>query len=199
MSTGTKSKKLINESEMTKMFKKTWIIVVVVVLVVAFGATAAFAATEDDEWYRFGKGRRTEEDTFDRGYMAGNMNEDRLSELVEDGLLTQTQADSILAGDADCLDFIDAEDLEGLHPFFNEDGFRGRGNMGSMMNEDMLALLVEDGILTQAQADSILAGDADCLDFVDAEDLDGLHRNIDENQASYGRKAMGRGRNIVQD
>ena len=131
------------------MKKKLWIIVVAVLLTIAVGTTIAFA-DDQGEWRGF---RRHEE---------------RITDLVEDGLLTQEQADSITAGDAHIDDFIDCDTLDEMRP----EG--GRGMHGEGMPEELLAKLVEHGPLTQEQADSIAAGDAHISDFIDKEDLEGL-------------------------
>ena len=160
------------ESEMFNMTKKKWIITIAatVAILAALGTTVAFAADDDTE---FGRGLRrwfTNEDRQPLFDERTPYSEEWLAELVKDGVITQEQADSILAGDARLYDFVDPEDCD-EYGMPGENGMYGRGGeAGFMYSEEWLAELVKDGIITQEQADSILAGDARLYDFADPED-----------------------------
>ncbi len=130
------------------MKNKKWTITILTALVVfAMLTTAAYAADDDDTFGR-GFGQRAddrdrlfqnisedcdEDCTLDglQGYGHGYMySEDWISELVSDGLITQAQADSILAGEAHVYDFVSPEDCpaysDGERPNYNSDSPRGR-------------------------------------------------------------------------
>jgi len=139
-------------------------------IVAVLGTTVALAADDETE---FGRGfRRWSEDGERAPY-----NEERtpysqewISQLVEDDVITQEQADSIMSGDARLFDFVNPEDCE-EYGMFGENGMFGRAEApGQRYNEEHLAQLVEEGVITQEQADSILAGDARLFDFADPED-----------------------------
>lgn len=161
---------------MLNMTKKKWIvtIAVTVAILAALGTTVAFAADDDTE---LGRGLRRWFDSEERAPFfeeRAPYSEEWLSELVKDGIITQEQADSILAGDARLYDFVDPEDCEeyGMPGGYAMYG-RG-GEAGYMYSEEWLAELVEEGLITQEQADSILAGDARLYDFVDPDDCPAL-------------------------
>ena len=172
------------------MSKKKWVVTIAVsvALLAALGTTVAFAA-DGDEWIR-GFGRRTED-----GERAP-YNKEWIDGLVEDGTLTQEQADSILAGDARLYDFVSPEDCDPIG-MFGEYGGYGRTEDGFMYSKEYLEDLVKDGVITQDQADSILAGQARLYEFVDPEDCptyeDGeftggaLGRNADNMPRGGGR------------
>ncbi len=160
---------------MLNMTKKKWMvtIAVTVALVAALGTTVAFAADEDGS---LGRGARRWFNSDNAPYSA-----ERLAELVEDGVITQEQADSILAGDTRLYDSIDHEECED-----GEYGLFARGSQG-MYSEEQLSGLVDDGLITQEQADLILAGDAHLFDFVDREDCEEYGEGL------YGEDNPGRG------
>ena len=164
------------ESEMLDMTKKKWIvtIAVTVAILAALGTTVAFAADGDTEFGR-GLGRWFNGDErAPFNYERTPYSEEWLAELVKDGVITQKQADSILAGDARLYDFVDPEDCE-EYGMPGENGMYGRGaEAGYMYSEEWLAELVKDGVITQKQADSILAGEARLYDFVDPDDCPAL-------------------------
>ena len=170
------------------MTKKKWIVTLAVamVLVAALGTTVAFAADDDSD---FGRGIRRWVDGGERIPYS----EEWLADLVEDGVITQEQADSILAGDAHLYDFVSPEDCE-EYGLLGEYGMYGHGDQaGYMYSEEWIAGLVDDGVITQEQADSILAGEAHLYDFVDPDTCPGPVFEDDDDANSFGRMPRGRG------
>ena len=176
---------------MFNMTKKKWIVTLAVamVLVAAMGTTVAFAADDDSD---FGRGVRR---WFDSGERTP-YSEEWLADLVDDGVITQEQADSILAGDARLYDFVDPEDCE-EYGMPGEYGMYGRGadaGAGYMYSEEWISGLLDDGVITQEQADSILAGDARLYDFVDPDTCPGPAFDGDDGERDFGgRMPRGRG------
>ena len=167
--------------------KRLITIAVAIALVAVLGTTVAFAADDDETSRGFGR--------FGNGD-AGIYSQEELSELVEEGVITQDEADIILSGGAHLYDFIDHEDCEECELVADRLYARGTGNMYS---EQWLSELVSDGVITQEQADSILSGGAHLYDFISYEECEeygeglyigGYHeRGISRGGHRQGRKA----------